>query len=165
MRERCARFVPMVRDRRLVVACSLALVAAGCGGSSGSSPASSSSGPAVVVSTKKVPGYGTVLTDKAGRPLYILTADPSGGSKCTADCAKQWPPVTGSPSAGAGAKSDLLGTFKRDDGSTQVTYDKHALYTNTGEELGGVGTKALGGTWYLVSPAGKAIESTTAGGY
>jgi predicted lipoprotein with Yx(FWY)xxD motif len=169
MREACASVVRMVRGHRVAGACSLALLAVGCGGSSGddasSSTSASSSAPAVVVSTKKVPGYGTVLTNQAGRPLYILTADPDGASKCSGDCAKQWPPLSGSPKADANVKSDLLGSFKRDDGTVQVTYNKHALYTNTGEALGGVGTKALGGVWYLVSPEGKAIESTTAGGY
>jgi hypothetical protein len=63
-------------------------------------------------------------------------------------------------------KSSLLSTFKRNDGGTQVLYDKHALYTHKGRGLvSGAGVKADGGTWYLVAPSGKPIKSTKSGGY
>ena len=41
-----------------------------------------------------------------------------------------------------------------------MLYNKHALYTYTGEELAGPGTKALGGTWFFISPEGEPVEST-----
>jgi predicted lipoprotein with Yx(FWY)xxD motif len=157
--------------RRSVVPvfCALAF-AAGCGGSSG--PAAdkpTTSSPDVkptVVTTRDVPGYGTVLATAAGKPLYLLSADPKGGSKCDAACAKDWPPLTGGkPSADGKVDSSKLASFKRSDGDEQVLYNGHALYTYTGEELAGIGTKLLGGTWYLVSPKGEPIKTTATGGY
>lgn len=140
-----------------------------CGGSSssgktsGTAPASSAT-----VIAKKVAGYGSVLATSSGQAVYLLTADPSSGSKCTGSCASQWPPLTdtGSPTAGPGVNSSMLSTFKRSDGKQQVLYDKHALYTHTGTgAASGAGIAADGGVWYLVSPSGKPVKSTTSGGY
>lgn len=120
------------------------------------------------MSTAKVPGYGTALATAHGSSLYVLTADPSGGSSCTGSCAKEWPPltVTGKPSAGSGVSAALLSTFKRSDGTTQVLYDGHALYTRSGMTAGAAaGTASDGGIWYLLSPSGKPIKSTTGSGY
>jgi predicted lipoprotein with Yx(FWY)xxD motif len=141
------------------------VLAAGCGGSDeggGTAPASSAT-----VSTKEVPGYGEVLATQGGKLLFVLTSDPEEGSKCDAACAEQWPPLEGEgePTAGPGVEADKLATFKRGDGKTQVTYNKRALYTFTGDELAGPGTKALGGTWFFISPEGEPVESTEAGGY
>jgi predicted lipoprotein with Yx(FWY)xxD motif len=158
-----------VRGRTLAVLAAL-VVAAGCGGGSSDEPESGSGGAqggkAIVVTTRDMPGYGTVLANQSGRPLYVLSADPKGGTKCTGSCAKDWPPLTGGkPSADGKVEESLLGTFKRPDGAQQVLYNGHALYTNTGEELAGIGTKALGGTWYLVSAKGEPVKTTQTGGY
>jgi predicted lipoprotein with Yx(FWY)xxD motif len=146
-----------------------AVLLAACGSSSGggnTSGGGSTSSATVVV--KKVAGYGSVLATPSGQSLYLLTADPSGGSKCTGSCIAQWPPLTeqGKPTAGPGVDGSLLSTFKRSDGKTQVLYNKHALYTHTGSgATSGAGVAANGGIWYLVSPSGKAVKSTTSGGY
>jgi predicted lipoprotein with Yx(FWY)xxD motif len=151
---------------RLILACLLvtgALALAACGGGGeGDTPVASAT-----VSTKKVPGYGTVLATKDGKLLFTLTSDPKGGSKCTDACVEQWPPLSekGEPTAAKGVKTDMLGTFDRSDGTKQVLYNDLALYTYTGEALAGPGTKTLGGTWYFVSPDGKPVKSTQAGGY
>jgi predicted lipoprotein with Yx(FWY)xxD motif len=159
----------MMRAVRWLILPAVLLLVAGCGGGSGESEGSESSsggGEAVVVTTKEVPGYGVVLANQAGRPLYLLSADPKGGTKCVDDCAKSWPPVTGGKASADGeAEEDMLSTFKRPDGTQQVSYNGHALYTNTGEELAGIGTKGQGGAWYLVSPKGEPVKTTEAGGY
>jgi predicted lipoprotein with Yx(FWY)xxD motif len=142
----------------------LALTVAACGGSSNDSEGASDA-PEVVVSTKEFPGYGKVLTNEDGRPLYVLDADPKGGSKCADACAQQWPPVSGNASASGDVEESMLDSFKRDDGKQQVLYNGHALYTNTGEALAGIGTKSEGGTWYLVSAKGDPIKTTQVGGY
>jgi predicted lipoprotein with Yx(FWY)xxD motif len=114
-----------------------------------------------------VVGYGTVLA-KSGHPLYVLSSDPSGASRCEGSCTSQWPPLSasGSPTAGPGVKSSLLSTFKRSDGTAQVLYDKRALYTHKGRGLvSGAGVRFQGGTWYLVAPSGKPIKATKSGGY
>lgn len=143
-------------------------VGLGCGGSSDDEDEGTVPAASATVSTRDVSGYGTVLATKSGRPLYLLTADPSGGSKCVGSCAKKWRPLTekGAPTAGPGVKPSQLRTFKRGDGGKQVLYNGHALYTSTGRGLtSAAGTASHGGTWFLVSPSGEPIETTEAGGY
>jgi predicted lipoprotein with Yx(FWY)xxD motif len=149
--------------RRLTLVLLTALVAAGCGGAS-------KPGSAATVKALDVSGYGKVLATQAGRPLYILTSDPPGKSRCTGSCAQEWTPLTlsDSPTGADGVKSSLLSSFTRSDGGKQVVYNHHALYTyaRAGAGLtGGAGEKGEGGTWYLVDPSGKAITTTAVGGY
>jgi predicted lipoprotein with Yx(FWY)xxD motif len=146
----------------------LGLAVAGCGSSSkgGGGGASAPAGSATV-STMTVIGYGKALAT-SGHPLYLLSSDPPGGSRCTGRCTSTWPPVTakGAPTAGPGVNSSLLSTFKRPDGGTQVLYDRHALYTHRGRGLvSGAGVRSEGGTWYLVAPSGKPIKATKRGDY
>ncbi len=116
----------------------------------------------------KISGYGTALVTASGKSVYLLSTDPAGSSKCAGACAKTWIPVTvsGSPSGGSGVDSSKLSSFKRSDGTTQVLYDKHALYTYSGQgATSGEGQAADGGVWYLVSPSGSAIKKSSSGGY
>ncbi len=120
------------------------------------------------VKTEKVSGYGTVLVDASGRSLYVSTADTAKSSKCSGSCTKTWHPliVTGTPTAGGDAKASLLSVLMRSDGGRQVTYNGSPLYTYKGSgPAGGAGLTGEGGTWYLVSPKGKAVEQTQVGGY
>jgi predicted lipoprotein with Yx(FWY)xxD motif len=137
------------------------------GGGTNASSGSSSGGAKGTVMVGKVNGYGSVLVTAANQPIYILSTDPSGSSKCTGACAQAWKPVTvsGSPKAGSGASSSLLSSFKRSDGTTQVLYDKHALYTHAGSASSAAGTASDGGVWYLINAKGTAVKSTTSGGY
>jgi predicted lipoprotein with Yx(FWY)xxD motif len=153
---------------------SLLIAACGSSSSGGSDNGSQSTSQsptgnaAAAVSTTKVSGYGTVLATGKGSPLYLLTADPSGGSSCSGSCAKTWPPLTvaGKPAAGTGVNASLLSSFKRSDGSEQVVYDGHALYTHPGLSATAVaGTASDGGVWYLVSPSGKPVKTTDGSGY
>jgi predicted lipoprotein with Yx(FWY)xxD motif len=108
-----------------------------------------------------------VLATSSGQALYVLSTDPSGSSKCSGACAKTWKPLstTGSPQAGSGASSSLLSDFKRSDGTTQVLYNKHALYTHSGSPASVAGTASDGGVWYLINAKGSFVKSTTSGGY
>jgi predicted lipoprotein with Yx(FWY)xxD motif len=69
--------------------------------------------------------------------------------------------VTGKPTAGSGVQASLLGTTKRSDGSTELTYDGHPLYLFEGDsqpgDTNGQGSDAFGAPWYVVSPSGSAI--------
>ena len=143
------------------------LAVSGCGGSSNDDGGNSKAPAGETVATMNVVGYGKVLA-VSSKPLYVLSVDPPGGSKCAGGCTSTWPPLTakGEPGAGEGVDSSLLSTFKRPDGTTQVLYDKHALYKHNGRGLvSGAGVKSEGGTWYLVSPSGKPIKATKSGGY
>jgi predicted lipoprotein with Yx(FWY)xxD motif len=143
-----------------------ALLIGGCGSSGPSSSTVSAS--SATVSTKHEPGYGNVLVDSSGQPVYMLTSDPAGGSKCTGSCARSWPPLTanGSPTAGPGTDGSLLSTFTRKDGSKQVEYNDHALYSYTRSGIvAGEGVASNGGIFYLIAPNGKPVTRTTAGHY
>lgn len=154
----------------LLVASATALTACGGSGGSGTSNgggAGSAPSASATVSVKKLPGYGSALVSSSGQALYLLTADPSGGSKCTGACASQWHPLvaTGKLTAGPGATASMLSKFKRSDGTEQVLYDGHALYTHAGSPASAAGTASDGGVWYLVAASGNPIKSTTGGGY
>ena len=151
----------------LLVAGALALAA--CGGSSSSSTSSTpakpagSSRPASLVGTTSS-SLGTFLVDAKGRALYLWDADHGSKSACSGDCATDWPPLTttGTPKAGGMAKSSLLGTTTRADGSREVTYAGHPLYYFAGDsgsgQTNGQGSDSFGSPWWVVSPAGKAIQ-------
>jgi len=108
---------------------------------------------------------GKILVDGRARTLYLFEKDKKGKSACSGDCAKNWPPLLtkGKPVAGTGAKSSLLGTTKRSDGTTQVTYNKHPLYTFVVDKskpgsTKGEGVDAFGAEWYVLGSNGKKIE-------
>jgi predicted lipoprotein with Yx(FWY)xxD motif len=159
------------RGRILVVAgiAVVALVVAACGGTSsggygggGGSTASHSSGKGSVAlaSTK----LGKILVDGKGRTLYLFDADKGTSSMCDGACASAWPPLTtsGKPTAGAGVSAAKLGTTKRADGTTEVTYNGHPLYTYSGDQAPGQttgqGSQDFGAEWDVLSAAGHSVE-------
>jgi predicted lipoprotein with Yx(FWY)xxD motif len=112
---------------------------------------------------------GSVLVNSKGHTLYLFMKDKNGKSSCNASCATFWPPLLshGKPTAGSGVKASLLGTTRRSNGSRQVTYNKHPLYTYTLDKKAGQtkgeGILAFGARWYGVSAKGTAVvkRSTT----
>ena len=106
---------------------------------------------------------GRVLVNSKGHTLYLFRKDRNGKSSCSGSCAKFWPPLLrhGKPTAGSGVKASLLGTTRRSNGSLQVTYNKHPLYTYTLDKKAGQtrgeGILAFGAKWYAVSAKGRAI--------
>lgn len=163
-----------------------ALAIAGCGSSSNSSESSSSggayggggsesststasessstgTGTATLVSTGTATGVGQVLVDSKGMTLYYFEKDKKGSGKsaCSGACASAWPPLTSSSAAKAmsGVNSAMLGTIKRSDGTTQITYAGWPLYTfvedkKPGED-NGTDSKAFGASWYPLHPNGE----------
>jgi predicted lipoprotein with Yx(FWY)xxD motif len=112
---------------------------------------------------------GSVLVNSKGHTLYLFMKDRNGKSSCNASCSTFWPPLLshGKPTAGSGVKASLLGTTRRSNGSRQVTYNKHPLYSYTLDEKAGQtkgeGIFAFGAKWYAVSAKGTAVvkRSTT----
>ena len=155
-------------------AAALTLVAAGCGASGGSSgygapakkPEAASTSPApsgaATVEMRKT-GLGAVLTNAQGRTLYLFEADAGSTSTCNGECARDWPPLqTGAqPTAAAGVKASLLGTTRRSDGKSQVTYAGHPLYAFEGDtapgQTNGQNSGAFGAPWLAVAPSGQSI--------
>jgi predicted lipoprotein with Yx(FWY)xxD motif len=116
------------------------------------------------VNVADVGTYGSVLVNSDGKPLYVFSLDTGGTSACTGDCTSEWIPLAsqGTPAAGEGVDATKLGTITRDDGSMQVTYNGHPLYTfadDTGSgDAGGQGMEDNGGTWSLISPTGDMVQ-------
>lgn len=174
-----------------------AVVIAGCGGGSSSSSSSESSGGETTgsesattssegggsstsgtISSTEVGGVGTVLVDSEGMTVYLFTPDQGTESTCYGGCEAAWAPVVaeGKPTAGEGAMSSALGTTKRKDGTMQVTYNGHPLYTFSGDSAPGEANgQEDDGTWFVLDEAGEAVEggapsggtteSSGAGGY
>ena len=167
-----------------------ALVLAGCGGgssagtsagaSTGAYGATAGSGAAPSSSTSSSSGSGgaagssvslassklcKILVDANGRTLYLFEADKGAMSTCNGACASVWPPLTakGQPKAGSGVAASKLGTTKRSDGTSEVTYNGHPLYTYAGDAAAGQTTgqaiNGFGAEWYVLSAAGSAIET------
>lgn len=108
--------------------------------------------------------FGSVLVDGSGRPLYAFTSDTQNGTSSTCTdptCTANWQPLTsqGSPVAGTGLNSSLLGTITREDGTMQVTYNGWPLYTYTGDTTPGTANgQAVGGKWFLVTATGDMVQ-------
>jgi predicted lipoprotein with Yx(FWY)xxD motif len=116
------------------------------------------------VKTRSV-SLGKILVNGSSQTLYLFEKDKKGKSACSGACATNWPPLLtkGTPKGSGGVKSSLLGTTKRSDGTTQVTYNKHPLYRFKGDanKVGatkGEGLDAFGAEWYVVGTNGKKIE-------
>ena len=149
----------------------LAFIAAvACGGSTASTSTSASSSPSAsaahgqaTIAAATNGKLGKILVDGSGKTLYLFEKDTSTASTCYGSCATYWPPVLtgGAPQAGAGVDGMLLGTTKRTDGSTEVTYAGHPLYYvvtdhNPGDATGQDVTN-FGAAWYVVGPDGKKV--------
>jgi len=140
---------------------------AGCatapGLSGGAAVTTVASASRATVDVRDIAGVGRVLVTSSGTTLYLLTADPPGGTNCTGSCAIVWPPfeVRGKLKAGPGVNPSLLSSFERPGGASQVRYDGHALYTfeqDTGPGMvRGQGVETYGGTWWVASPDGRAV--------
>jgi predicted lipoprotein with Yx(FWY)xxD motif len=107
---------------------------------------------------------GRVLVAANARTLYLFTADKGGTSACYGKCVSVWPPlIAASPTVGTGLSASMLGTTKRTDGKLQVTYGGHPLYffakDKKAGDVRGEGIVHFGGTWWVVSAAGKALTS------
>ncbi|WP_127498953.1 COG4315 family predicted lipoprotein [Actinoplanes solisilvae] len=92
----------------------------------GEEPAASSD---TVIGTATT-ALGAVLTGAKGHTLYMFSADTPTASNCNDGCADRWPPAKGAARyEGHETLPGKLGTLTRADGSTQITYQGHALYT------------------------------------
>ena len=153
-----------------------ALAIAGCGGGSSSSsttateaakttdtlpkpkpPPPNAEEGTVFVSLGSAAGLGEVLVNSEGRTLYAFS-----GEECEGACAKAWPPLldeNGEPQPSNGTAAARLGTVKRPDGTTQVTYAGQPLYSFGGDkapgEANGDGESAFGGTWTPLKGSGE----------
>jgi|SRR5215469_14088545 len=151
-----------------IVAAAAAGLVAACGSGPGSTAATAGAGNAqaggMTISTRTLAGVGTVLTDQSGKTLYTPEQEGNGVIKCTAACLGFWFPVTVGSGVAPHASTALTGTLgsvKRSDGSLQLTYNGHPLYTfklddAPGQDHGNDFSDQFGGqsfTWHAVTSA------------
>jgi len=146
----------MMKPRSALWLLALALVA----GASASGMATAASGTAakaiIVKETFNKKLKKTIFVTGSGLTLYENTTEQKGKIHCTGSCRTIWPPLLvpagGKATAGAGVSQSKLGTLKRPDGGTQVTYKGTPLYRFTSDrkpgDVNGQGVKDLGGTWF-----------------
>ena len=171
----------MKRAAALCLAVAALIGILGCGGSddSDSTGATSTPGTTQPVDSEKEPdrpkkgAWGAVygaenqlginLFDLSGHTLYRFEGDKGSASTCYGACAKAWPPaLTEGKIRAVDVPRKLVGTSKRKDGTIQLTYDGHPLYTHSGEGQGeskGHGVTAFGGEWHAMRPNGEDIPS------
>jgi predicted lipoprotein with Yx(FWY)xxD motif len=163
-----------------LLALAAVLAIAGCGSSSDSSsggaygggsssqtsttaaksPPGAESG-AAVLTVATAPKVGAILVDAKGFTVYDFHKDKGTVSSCYRACEGVWPPVTteGAPQVGEGASASKLGTTKRKDGTMQVTYAGHPLYTYTADqkpgEANGNDFSSYGAQWYALKGNGE----------
>jgi predicted lipoprotein with Yx(FWY)xxD motif len=174
----------MLHSSRLIALCtvSVALTVAACGsddsnddGGGAATPATDIAKSDTTTTAEEAPGpkgttirlddsqYGRVLFDGRGQAIYLFDKEQSDRSECYGDCAAAWPPVLteGEPVAAAGIKQGLLGTTKRTDGKTQVTYNGHPLYFYAHEGRNEVrchNVTEFGGVWLALNDTGNALD-------
>jgi predicted lipoprotein with Yx(FWY)xxD motif len=172
--------VTVKADMRRLLLCLLAIAAlavAACGDDDDSSAAATTQATLAEESTepaaapKPKPGaeittaasdYGTILFGEGERAIYLFDREASDESECYGACAEAWPPVLteGEPQAAGDLEQSKLGTTRRDDGATQVTYDGHPLYFYVDDPPGEVlchNVTEFGGVWLVVDPGGDAV--------
>jgi predicted lipoprotein with Yx(FWY)xxD motif len=104
--------------------------------------------------------FGPMLFDSNKQAIYVFERDSRNKTVCYGDCAEAWPPVfsKGRPQAEKGVRASLLGTIKRRDGRTQVTYAGKPLYFYAHEDPGVVlchNVNLNGGYWWAIGADGK----------
>jgi predicted lipoprotein with Yx(FWY)xxD motif len=145
----------------------LGLAACGGGSSNNSDPNTTGGGSAAgqTVATKSIPGSGNVLVDSSGMALYTNNMDSGSKIACANGCTAFWIPLTapsgGQPTAADSNVQAQLGTTKRPDGTTQVTFGGKPLYTfvqdSSGKVTGNGFSDQFGGTtftWTVASAGG-----------
>ena len=133
-------------------------------GTYGSTQSNVSASPAASITTKS-DKLGTILAFGPKRlTVYLFEGDKRSASSCSGACASVWPPVTGTPKSTGGAMSSDLGTIKRADGTTQVTYKGHPLYLFVKDkddgDTYGEGVHGFGADWYAVKPSGEKADNS-----
>jgi predicted lipoprotein with Yx(FWY)xxD motif len=130
----------------------LVLLGIAVAGAGGSGPATTRPAAAAGLKTATI-GGATVLTNAKGFTLYSFAPDTATKSACYGSCAAYWPPVTG-PAVHAAGLPGAFGTTMRTDGTTQVTYNGHPLYTYIGDsapgQAHGNNLNLNGGLWHAV---------------
>jgi predicted lipoprotein with Yx(FWY)xxD motif len=157
-----------LRHTALIVPAALVLAVA-CGACGGAGVTTLSAPPttdtALTLTLQHSP-VGPILATGGGDTLYDFVPDTPTHSACLNDgCVLQWPPLiqSGPVRLGKGLRRALVGTLRRPDGSTQISYGGHPLYTYNLDVSPGVvmgqGIDQDGGLWYVLNAEGQQITT------
>jgi predicted lipoprotein with Yx(FWY)xxD motif len=145
----------------------VALTLCGCGSSGVSTLSEPPTTDVSLTLTLQRSPVGPILATGRGNTLYDFGPDTATRSACLNDgCVFQWPPLieAGPIRVGKGLDPSLVGTVRRPDGSTQVAYGGHPLYTyNLDVTPGMVTGQAIdqdGGPWYVLDAAGRQMTTS-----
>jgi len=141
--------------------------------SSSSSPSSSSSassssssgaaGAATLAAATNAKIGKAILTDSKGMTVYLFVPDGTSKTSKVPDGLKQlWPPVdaTGTAAAGSGLDSSKLTLEPQADGTMQVAYNGHLLYTYAQDKAAGdANGQGLGSNWYVLDADGNKVDN------
>jgi predicted lipoprotein with Yx(FWY)xxD motif len=144
----------------------LALALSACGGAGVTTLSSPPTTNAALTLTMQHSPVGPILATGDGKTLYDFVPDSPTHSACVDDgCVFQWPPLIKGDSArvGKGVDLSLVGTLRRADGSTQLSYGGHPLYLYNGDVSPGVvmgqAIDQDGGLWYVLNAKGAQITT------
>jgi predicted lipoprotein with Yx(FWY)xxD motif len=133
---------------------------------SASESAAASAGTSVAEIDAEDSSLGKILVDDQGMTIYFFTPDQQGKSTCTGDCLANWPavPAGTTPEAG-GNVTAKLGTFTRDDGTSQLTVNGFPAYYFAGDtKAGDTNGQGLFDKWFVFDPAGTPIKAAASAG-
>jgi len=162
-----------VRTRSLLLLMPLAALSLAARGddSSGSSNSGSTAANTAAADTAAAAGattlqlasstLGTILVDSDGNTLYLFGNDAPNAPACDTGCLGSWPALIsdGATTVGEGLSLDDVGTVTAADGSTQVTFYGHPLYSFAGDAApGDVNGQGIGGVWYVLDAEGNAVK-------
>jgi len=104
---------------------------------------------------------GKILVDGDGNTLYLFGNDAPNAPACDTGCLGSWPALVsdGAATVGDGLSLEDVGTLTAADGSTQVTFYGHPLYSFAGDAApGDVNGQGIGGVWYVLDAEGNAVK-------
>jgi predicted lipoprotein with Yx(FWY)xxD motif/mono/diheme cytochrome c family protein len=120
----------------------------------------------VTISSRTVPGLGTILVNSAGHTLYAFAPDKRSKVTCTGGCAAVWPPAMIPPGRRVvgthGVKASLLGSAPDPTGGRVITYNGWPLYTYVADTAPGTeageNVNLNGGFWWVITTAGAVVK-------
>ena len=106
-----------------------------------------------------------VVTDPAGRTLYVFDKDQPNQSNCAGKCLVAWPAYVAD--AAAGAEVHSAATRLSSGNTQQWAWKGKPLYYFVGDTAPGQRAgDGSGGVWHIVQPSAKAAAAaTSSGGY
>jgi predicted lipoprotein with Yx(FWY)xxD motif len=126
-----------------------ALILLGVAMAGADSPAPAAAGAGAGLRLVTIDGT-AVLANARGFTLYSFAPDTPTTSRCYGSCAAYWPPATGTATASL-ALPGRISTITRTDGTRQLTYNGHPLYTYIADtapgQANGNNINLNGGLW------------------